>query len=454
VRPALLPGHRDRFNVKGKLESMETPLSDQLHGICRALLATLTGAVPGEVLACDLVQIDRREFHFQSVAAAHFPGGPVRRLLLGCEERLAQYFADQLRCDPDQATGDPVHDGLQAFCTNLQINLVASGLPWAADQAFLVHDHEQFRVQCSGVRNFLFRIAVAEGRLDLILDLAPLLLECQWLTNELTRQGTTQVNARADAITDPNLVRRIMAHLAASGADVQVKLDGEGERLELLQATFLARQYDPSSDYLPLTCARRTSLERAEDIPEKVTLVFILQDKLLQCSCPVLDHDHAWLDDDISLPILRLGLPAGVTFGQRRGAFRLEPPEKIKGTVRRFTGDDPVLGAASSPIPIQLLDISFTGAMLRLGSQAMVSAFKGGAEVECMIDLPPGFGRVAVRAIVRRLHLSHDDMSKGPTLGVEFLGDPEESGQVTIRNYIQNRHATDLSSGSAQLKIG
>jgi len=433
---------------------METPLSDHLHSICRALLATLVEAVPGEILACDLVQIDRREFHFQSVAAAHFQDSPVRRLLLGCEERLAEYFAGSLAVDPAQATGVPVHDGLQAFCASLQVNLINHGLHWAAGQEFLVHDHEQFRVQCSGVRNFLFRIAVAEGRLDLILDLAPLLLECQWLTPELTRQGSTQVNAKADAITDQDLVRRIMHHLAASGADVQVKLPGDGERLELLQATFLARQFDPAGGSLPLTCARRTSLERAEDIPEKVTLVFILQDKLLQCNCPVLDHDHAWLDDDISLPILRLGLPSGVTFGQRRGAFRFEPPDTIKGTVRRDTGDDPVLGAASSPIPVRVLDLSFTGAMLRLGSQAMVSAFKGGAEVQCVLDLPEGFGRITLPAIVRRLHLSHDDLSKGPTLGVEFLGDPEDLAQVTIRRYIQCCHASDLSSGSAELKIG
>ncbi|MEZ4388887.1 MAG: PilZ domain-containing protein, partial [Candidatus Krumholzibacteriia bacterium] len=225
------------------------------------------------------------------------------------------------------------------------------------------------------------------------------------------------------------------------------------DRLELLQATFLTGQYDPTGDTLPLTCARRTSLERAEDIPEKVTLVFILQDKLLQCTCTVIDHDHAWLDDDISLPILRLGLPDGVTFGQRRGAFRLEPPEKIRGTVRRRT-DDPVLGAVSSRIPMQVVDISFTGAMLRLGNQAIISSFKGGAEVECVFDLPAGFGQVAIPAIVRRLHLGHDDHGKGATLGVEFLADADSDALMRMRSYIQNRHSSDLSRGSAELKIG
>ncbi len=168
----------------------------------------------------------------------------------------------------------------------------------------------------------------------------------------------------------------------------------------------------------------------------------------------MLDHDHAWLDDDISLPILRLGLPAGVTFGQRRGAFRVEPKDKIRGTVRRQTGGDPVLGAASTRIPMHLVDISFTGAMLRLGNQAMVSAFKGGSEVECVIDLPDGLGQVSLRAIVRRLHLSGDDHTKGATLGVEFLEDNNGEALVKVRAYIQQCHSSDLSSGSAELKIG
>lgn len=433
---------------------METPFSDHLQAICRALLTTVADAVPGEILACDLVQIDRREFHFQSVAAAHFAGGPVRRLLLGCEERLAGYFAANPPAAVEDASGEPIHDGLQGLCNALQLNLVSSGMPWAADQHFLVHDHEQFRIQCSGVRNFLFRVAVAEGRLDLILDLAPLLLECSWLRTELDQANTTQVNTNAEAITNPDLVRRIMSHLSASGADVQVKLGSDSDRMELLQATFLAKQYDPAGQVLPLTCARRTSLECAEDVPEKVTLVFILQDKLLQCHCPVLDHDQVWLDDDISLPALSLGMPASVTYGQRRGAFRLEPPEPVRGTVRRDAGDDPVLGAVSGRIPMRVLDVSFTGAMLRLGGQAIISSFKGGSRVECVIELPEPYGEVTVFGVVRRLHLGHNEHTKGATLGLEFVDPADSPALETIRRYIQARHSSDLNSGSAELKIG
>lgn len=433
---------------------METSFTDSLHSICRAMLEALSESVPGEILACDLVQIDRREFRFQSVAAAHFTGSPVRRLLLGCEERLACYLAETLLAGPDTEKGDAVHDGLQRFCRHLQHKLAAHGLGEAGERMFLVHDHEQFRVQCSGVRNFLFRVAVAEGRLDLIIDLAPRVLECDWLVSELDRGRITRVETDSCAITNPDLVKRIMAHLAGSDADVQVKLAGDDDRLELLQATFLSTHHDPDREVLPLTCARRTSLERAEDIPEKVTLVFILQDKLLQCTCPVVHHDHAWLDDDISLPILELGLPASVTYGQRRGAFRLVPPERIDGGVRRVLRGDNLVASVSRKVPVTLADISFTGAMLRLGNEALISGFKGGTEVEITLRLPEGYGEVELLGIVRRLHLDPAESRRGTTLGVEFLPDTCATALATVRRYIQHCHSCDLSHGSARLRIG
>ena len=39
---------------------MAAPLTDHLHAVCRAVLDALSGVVPGDVLACELVQVDRR----------------------------------------------------------------------------------------------------------------------------------------------------------------------------------------------------------------------------------------------------------------------------------------------------------------------------------------------------------------------------------------------------------
>ncbi len=427
-------------------------LTDHLHAICRSVLEAAIAAVPGEILACDLVQVDRREFRFQSVAAAHFPGGPVRRLLLGCEERLASHFATALAGDSDPANA--VGDGLDAFCRRVQFALADSGLPWVGDQDFLVHDNNQFRVVCDGARNFLFRVAVAEGRLDLVIDLAPRLLSCDWLTQAIGG-GHVRVGRGEESITEDQVVRRIMQHLAESGADVEVKIPTEGDRLELLQATFLARNYQPDGERLSLTCARRTSLEDAADVPEKVELVFILQDKLLQCHCPVVAHDHVWLDDDIALPTLELAYPAAVTYGQRRGAFRLEPPERVQGTVQRDLDAQVQSTLVSRAIPMRVLDLSYTGVKVLLGNNAIISGFKGGSPVTVVIDLPAGFESVTLPAVVRRVHVNPEEPgSRGTTLGLEFSAPEDDRALAMVRRYIQDRHHARLATGGAELEIG
>ncbi|MDD5718487.1 MAG: PilZ domain-containing protein [Candidatus Krumholzibacteria bacterium] len=448
---------------------MQKLLTENLQSICRAVLNALVDTVPGEILACDLVQIDQREFHFQSVAAAHFAGGPVRRLLLGCEERLAQHFVAAIApagisspgsagatapeaAATGEAAGPPeTGAGLAAFCSIVRNNLLNSSIPWAGSQDFLVHDREQIRIQCDGVRNFLFRVAVAEGRLDLIIDLAPRVIGCEWLVDVIAGSGRIKVGQGEESITDPEVVGRIMTHLADAGADVQVKIPGDNDRLELLQATFLPRPEQATDHRLALTCARRTSLENADDIPEKVTLVFIMQDKLLQCSCQVMGHSHVWLDDDLALPILELSFPSAVTYGQRRGAFRLEPPERVLGTVQR-TGDTSL---AFKPMPIRVLDISFSGAKLLLSSNAMVSSFKGGTTVACVISLPAEFGEVTLQAVVRRLNLHLADQNcRGASLGVEFVEPDDSPALECVRRYIKDRHTARLSKGGAELKIG
>lgn len=430
---------------------MQKHLTENLQSVCRAVLNALATSVPGEILACDLVQIDRREFNFQAVAAAHFPGGPVRRLLLGCEERLAQHFAAALRPEAVQGEDDGVHVGLDAFCDIVRGSLLNSSLPWAGGQEFLVHDRDQFRVHCDGVRNFLFRAAVAEGRLDLVIDLAPRVTSCEWLLEAISSGGRLKVGQTEESITDPHVVRRIMNHLSESGADVQVKVPGEQDRLELLQATFLAGGAEAAEGRLVLTCARRTSLESAEDVPEKVTLVFIVQDKLLQCSCQVHGPGRRWLDDDIALPTLELEYPSSVTYGQRRGAFRLEPPERVLGTVQRV-GESAL---PFKPVPVRVLDISYTGARLLLNTNTMVSSFKGGAEVVCRLELPGPFGEINLQGVVRRLNLHPEDQGrKGASLGLEFTGPQDSKDLACLRRYIKDRHAARLSRGSAELKIG
>ena len=421
---------------------MAAPLTDHLHAVCRAVLDALSGVVPGDVLACELVQVDRRDFPFQTVAAAHFPGGPVRRLVLGCEQRLVDHFVDTLG-----------GDGLGPFGDLVRGALADGGLPWAADQEFLIHDTDRFRVRCEGVRNFLLRVAVAEGRLDLVIDLAPRAVGASWLRDELAGAARVRVGGASEAVGDAATVRRIMGHLADGEADVEVRLAEEPGGGAVRQGTFLSRAYRPDGERLALTCARHDALDEGVAAPDEVTLVFVLQDRLLQCTCPVLELDRTWLDDDLYLQTLMLAYPETVSWGQRRGSFRMAPPERIRGRVCRDTDGDVVAGACAN---VRVEDLSLTGARLQLDGSAILSGFKGGARVRCTLVLPPGYGEVTVSARVRRLHVVRDDPTeRGAMVGVEFTGgDQDASDLATLRRYVEDRCADRLSRGSVDLQIG
>ncbi len=422
--------------------------SEYLHHVCRAALDVLSPAVAGDFLACDLVQIDRKEFDFQAVAAAHYTQGPLRRLVVGCEQRLAASLAQKWN---PVSTVTPV-SGLQSFCERLQVRLGAeASFATLGGQTFLVHDSDQFRVFCDGARNFHFRVALAEGRLDLLLDMAPRNLGCTWLdttlhaaAHDLTGGGT------GEAVAEPAVVERIMVYLCESGADVQVKVTGIGGRLELMPATFIQGGLDRQNRALTLTCARRPGVLDEHETPAEVDLVFILQEKLLECTCPVIEQQPGVLDDDIALPVLRLGFPRGVAYGQRRGAFRMTPSTRITGTIQRMSAPEANLGLVRGRIPMEVEDISYTGVRLSLAANAILSGFKGGAPVECRFQLPSPTGPVTVTGLVRRLSMySEGKLQRGANLGVEFdatIGQTEE-GLEAIRRYIRSCFGSPTDGG-------
>ena len=285
-------------------------LAQYLHQICRAVLDVLAEAAGGEFLACDLMQIDRKEFSLQTVAAAHYPEGPLRRLILGCEERLAEHIAHSL-ARPGETAVDDARGGLLLLCKRLEERLGATGLDLASRQ-FLLHETDRFRVHCDGPRNFHLRVALAEGRLDLLMDLTPQDVGRAWFDDELgDRRSRAIVRGGEDvAVTDPATVERIVLHLSSSGTDAQVKVPRADGRFDLLPATFLGGGCErrPAAPVADLRASsRRDGRRRA--CRRRISLVFVLQDRLLEAVCPVLEQQPGTLDDDLALPMLVVGFP-------------------------------------------------------------------------------------------------------------------------------------------------
>ena len=410
-------------------------LAQYLHQICRAVLDVLAEAAGGEFLACDLVQIDRKEFSLQTVAAAHYPQGPLRRLILGCEERLAEHIAHTL-ARPGEAAVDDARGGLLLLCKRLEERLGATGLDLASRQ-FLLHETDRFRVHCDGPRNFHLRVALAEGRLDLLMDLTPQEVGRAWFDDELGDQATAIVCGGEEvAVTDPATVERIVLHLSRSGIDAQLKVPREDGFFDLLPATFLGGGCEVDRRLLLLTCARRPGIMDDGALPPRVSLVFMLQDRLLEAVCPVHEQQPGTLDEDLALPMLVVGFPDRVTYGQRRAATRIAPKQPIHGTLQRFA----TASIGRREIPVTVEDISATGVRLALSAGTILSGFKVGVPVECRLKLPNGAEPVRVTGTVRRLSLSNEGRARGTAnLSVEFdasLGGTE-AGLDRVRDYLR-----------------
>jgi c-di-GMP-binding flagellar brake protein YcgR len=424
-------------------------LAQYLHQISRAALDVLAQASAGEFLACDLVQIDRKEFSLQTVAAAHYPQGPLQRLILGCEERLAEHLAQTL-ARPGEPAVDDARGGLLLLCQRLEERLGTTGLDLASRQ-FLLHESERFRVRCDGPRNFHLRVALAEGRVDLLMNLTPQHISRAWFDDQLGDHATATVRSGEEvAVSDPAVVERIVQHLSHSGADAQVKVPRADGHFDLLPATFLGGGSDAERRLLLLTCARRPGVMDDGVLPPKVALVFILQDRLLEAVCQVVEQRSGTLDEDLALPTLAVAYPRRVTYGQRRSATRIEPARTIHGTIQRFAAAtrNPDIGRRDIPITVQ--DISGTGVRLTLSAGTILSGFKAGAPVDCRLKLPESSELVRVTGIVRRLSLCNEGRARGTaSLSVEFdaaLGGTE-AGLDRIRTYLHQLDPASRTDG-------
>ncbi len=144
--------------------------------------------------------------------------------------------------------------------------------------------------------------------------------------------------------------------------------------------------------------------------------------------------------------MLVVGFPEQVTYGQRRAATRIEPPQPIHGTLQRFA----TASMGRRDIPVTVEDISATGVRLALSAGTILSGFKVGAAVDCRLKLPNCAEPVRLTGIVRRLSLCNEARARGTAnLSVEFdasLGGTE-AGLDRLREYLRRLEPASPTSG-------
>jgi len=432
--------------------TMQQSFTDILQATCQAVSAAFARSRVARDNAGDLQQIGPRERQYDVVAAVHYGAGDLRRIILGCDRSLAQAFGPETVLPAAEAPADlaeesdPARLGLGLFAANLQRALAPQLALADRAQGFLLHDSSIFRVRAQGARNFLLRAPTAAGNLHVLVDLEPRAVRRNPFTGTGLRSGSTIVDTESDmGIVDPEMIAKIMAHLAQNEADVELKVSVSRDRVGLLPATVLAGDLDAADHSLVITAAGLGGRLSEWIAGAEIEIVFIVQDKLLQCVCRVEELTRSDLDDSITLPLLRLGFPDRVTYGQRRGAFRIVPHDLLQGTIRRrsVAGEN----SGGQDFPIRIVDVSFTGIQVIMTSNTLLSGFKWGTPVTGRIELPLPYDAITVPGTVRRLTLLPDKAGrKAVSLGIEFEDDGSQDPDVlsTLRAFVQDHQRKNL----------
>ena len=431
---------------------MQQSFTDILQAACQAVSAAFARSRVACDSAGDLQQIAPRERRYDMVAAVHYATGDLRRIVLGCDRSLAVAFSAEAPLPTGESSADLADEsdsarlGLGLFTENLQRAFAPQLALADRSQRFLLHDSSSFRVRAQGARNFLLRVPTAAGDLRVLFDLEPRAVRRNPFTRAGPRPGSTIVDTESDmGIVDPEVIAKIMAHLAQNEADVELKVSVSRDRIGLLPATVLASGFDAADNSLVITAAGLGGRLSEWIAGAEIEIVFIVQDKLLQCVCRVEELTRSHLDDTITLPLLRLGFPDRVTYGQRRGAFRIVPHDRLQGTIYRRSVAGESTGGQG--FPIRIVDISFTGLQVVMTSNTLLSGFKWGTPVSGRIELPLPYDAITIPGTVRRLTLLPDkEGRKAVNLGIEF----EEDGSLdpvalsTLRAFVQDLQRKNL----------
>jgi hypothetical protein len=423
---------------------MQNGFTDMLAAACEALRAALDDCGTSLAGTSRLVQIGDREFAFDTVAAAHFPGFPIRRLILGAAAGLASArpgTAGKLSAAADEPTG------LAALCRAYELRLRASLPRLSATPRFFVHDARDFRVRAVGPRNFHYAVPAQQPIVELIVDLD----SRRFAGGEFQPQPRPLPDADVAAgarsgIGDGETVRAVFKYLAHREADVRIKVAAAPERFAFLPATVL--DVSAGDERCVITAAGLDEVFGDRLAGDVVTLIFPLHGKLLEGSCRVDSYATGVIGDDLELPLLALALPPRLEFGQRRGAGRAEPVERLYGTVQRL---DAVSAPVGRPLEVRILDLSATGLRAALATGTLVSAFKWGTQLVCEFALPEFEEPIRLETIVRRLTLESDPTPRRRAiLGLEFTLPPDDPNRVAVRQYLAN---LDEPDGSGEVAV-
>jgi len=422
-------------------------LIDSLKAIFRAAVSVLQEAAGCESESEVIVQIESTAFHFPQVAAAHYRAGPLRRLVVGCDLELTRHIAGLQATNtptPANEIAGSAEEGLRILCRAFQaaLNRELPGIDQTRE--LIVHDPIKFAVWATGERQFHLVLSTDKGKLELLVGMATGRDLAEQRGQSFGDKQTVRSRHLAEATIDlAEDVQNIVESLVTREEDIYLRMPSREGRQKVFNGTVLgfARDRGHTCEEPDLTLT--TSCLNIAGCPldgEKVAVIFFRRGRLLQFVSEVKGTTQVIVSQSRALALLKIAAPKKISPGQRRESFRIVPSEKLSGTIRSALAlKGPGRHEKKHSVSFVVCDLSFTGALVEIQSNTLISGFRWGRKVECTFDLPKPYGAVTLMSVVRRLDLIPPKKEvRYAHMGLEFLNevDPQSGSLERIRKYV------------------
>jgi len=424
---------------------------DTLASILQAAQSTLDELQPNQPVIRHLCQVDAREISFPLVAATHSATGPIHRIVLGCDQELAEAVGAQLS-GSSEASGKTAKtlcevQGFRLLCDDIHRALKAKLSPDMVGKRFFNHDSKEFRVRTIGITTFYAAVQTPAGDLHLLVDFARRDSSQirNFMSSDNNRRGLLidSGEERQVIYSDRAEMAALMNGMAREAADVLIRSAADNGNDSFLHAMVLADERNPDPEGVTLSSPYLLQSEANCSIGHEVVVVLTYQERLLQFTSTITDLGYLTLNNGALLPVMRLRPPLEMNPGQRRSSCRVVPSTRILGTIHSAAASLPNQnGSRRRELSISVKDLSDTGVRVAMTDQTLLSYFKRNSEVICRLQLPQPLGTIEMRGITQRILLYPNLKHQRKThLGVEFLPDVEENrtGFAKIRRYVREQ---------------
>lgn len=402
------------------------------------------------VISEHIQQVRQGTLTFPALGELGLKGASIHHVHLGCDTILTSQLSELVGVKGTDS-------GISVLAQNFLESLLCEVEGHLPTGEVLSLDVGPRSVHTRGLRTFGFRLETSLGQLFLLAEI-PSKMEMDQIKDsgfatKLTRRYLPQQWETMDCFGHQNEVENFLIFMRKSEADVHLEIPRQDGSLAV-HTGFLVEQVGADGERL---LKMTVDLEREDasylKVGQLIRAKVGIQDRSLEFEMRYKGFSKAHVMGGADLNCILFSVPDNVKIAQRRRAFRISVPTRIRVEIEcdaAHSNDVSFLGrgAEKSVLRGTLADLSFSGARIVCKQGETCACLEEESRVKCRMYFPNEKMPLEIDGIVRRSVSAlaeqgvwHED------IGLEFLVTPgsKTSTLDDIRQYVLAEQRTWLS---------